>query len=217
MKNKKITNPLVLVLLLSITSPLFSQNDTLKNPPATDKKYIMWVSPSKATHVYGLMFNVWPKDHGPYPKINGIEFNICPIGAFTPFLTALYSLDIGKMMNSNDDLLPVSTLNNFKTVNGLQVGLFNPEPTVINGLDISATGSFESVTNGVTLSAVRNGHYIINGLTVAAMGNSDYTCNGVQIALINSCKNLKGFQFGIWNKNQKRSLPFINWCFKTQQ
>jgi hypothetical protein len=39
---------------------------------------------------------------------------------------------------------------------------------------------------------------------------------GVQIALFNSSMNFKGIQIGLWNKNQKRSLPFINWNFKNQ-
>ena len=86
--------------------------------------------------------------------------------------------------------------------------------TVINGLDINASGSFESVTNGVTVSAATNNHYVINGLTIATIANSDFKCHGVQIAMFNSCKDLKGLQFGLWNKNQRRSLPFINWAFK---
>ena len=102
----------------------------------------------------------------------------------------------------------------FKKVNGCQIGFINTEPTVINGLDINASGSFESVTNGVTVSAATNNHYVINGLTIAAIANSDFKCHGVQIAMFNSCNDLKGFQFGLWNKNQRRSLPFINWAFK---
>lgn len=210
----KITSHLLFLFVLLCSLKLFSQEDSLKQASPTDKRYIIWASPSKATHVYGLMFNIWPKDSMPYPKINGVEFNICPATVFSPFILAVFSLDVGRILNMNSDSLPLNALKNFKKINGLQLGFMNQEPTVINGLDINASGSFESVTNGLTLSAIRNEHYVINGITVAAMENLDHTCNGVQIALLNSCKQLKGFQFGLWNKNQKRSLPLMNWCFK---
>ena len=215
MKNS-IIKLVVLIQLLMSSFILCSQNDSINNSKINeqDKKYIMWASPSKATHVYGLMFNVWSKDSLPFPKIYGVEFNICPLGVFAPFLISLYSLDLPKTFNLPNDMTDSVDYNKFKKVNGCQIGFINTEPTVINGLDINASGSFESVTNGVTVSAATNNHYVINGLTIAAIANSDFKCHGVQIAMFNSCNDLKGFQFGLWNKNQRRSLPFINWAFK---
>ncbi len=215
MKNSIIKATILIQLLLGSYN-LSSQNDSINNQKSSviDKKYIMWASPSKATHVYGLMFNFWNKDHGLYPKIYGTEFNISPVGIFAPFLISLYSLDIPKTFNKSDDLVCPANYDGFKKVNGLQLGFINLEPTVINGLDINASGSFESVTNGVTVSLVRNEHFVVNGLTVAVIANTDYKCRGTQIALLNNCNDLKGFQFGLWNKNQRRSLPFINWAFK---
>ena len=37
---------------------------------------------------------------------------------------------------------------------------------------------------------------------------------GLQIGVVNKSKNLRGIQIGIWNVNQKRRLPLINWNFK---
>lgn len=37
---------------------------------------------------------------------------------------------------------------------------------------------------------------------------------GVQIGAVNQAKKLKGIQFGLWNVNEKRSLPIFNWNFK---
>jgi hypothetical protein len=59
-----------------------------------------------------------------------------------------------------------------------------------------------------------NSHYIVNGLTIGLLGNHDVRCNGVQIGLSNASTDLRGFQLGLWNRNQSRSLPFINWSFK---
>lgn len=213
MKNKFIkTFACILFIIVSIS--LQAQKNELDSFKI-DKKYGAWVSPSKASHVYGLMFNFWSKDNGPYPKIYGAEFNICPVSVFAPFLISLYSLDLSHTFKLADDMKDSVDYNKFKKVNGCQIGFLNPEPTVINGLDINASGSFESVTNGVTLSVATNNHFVVNGMTVAIIANSDCKCKGVQIALVNSCKDLKGFQFGLWNKNQKRSLPFINWAFKS--
>jgi hypothetical protein len=59
-----------------------------------------------------------------------------------------------------------------------------------------------------------NKHYVSNGLTFAFIGNHDTKCKGIQIGLINSAVDLKGLQIGLWNKNQKRSMPIINWNFR---
>lgn len=205
----------ILLIVISFLMPAqIKEMDTLTK---TNKKFIAWVSPSKATHVYGLMFNCWPKDSLPYPKIYGAEFNICPIGIFAPFIIAVHSLDFNALMKITDTKPDSANFKTFKTINGLQLGFINLEPTIINGIDINASGSLNSITNGTTISITPNFHYLINGVTLSVMGNFDYKCIGIQIGLFNSCANLKGIQFGLWNKNQKRSMPFINWCFKTKK
>ena len=165
------------------------------------------------------MFNYWPRNQGSkfpdnYPQINGIELNINPLGAFMPFLLTINSLDPETHQPLSSENIEAINFKEYKHINGLQIGLINMEKSVINGLDINASGSFESKTNGITLSLVMNKHYVVNGVTFATIGNHDIKCNGVQIGLFNSCKDLKGIQIGLWNKNQKRSLPFINWNFK---
>ena len=178
----------------------------------------MWYSPTKeATDVYGLMFNVFPKMTNSHSNsIYGIELNISPIGFFVPFVTAIHSIDPETHQVINTDVNEINFAK-YKKIYGLQIGIANLEPSVIYGLDISLSGSFESKTNGATISLVMNKHDIINGLTIAAIGNHDTYCRGVQIGLINTCRDLRGFQIGIWNKNQKRALPIINWCFSSKK
>ena len=173
---------------------------------------IIGISPSKLEKVNGLMINVYPKDYSDstnFPTINGIELGVCPLTIFFPFLIAIYSLD----PDFHQPLLDHKKFQNHKKINGVHVSFFNMEPTLINGLDINASGSFESNVNGITCSLVINKHHNMNGLTIAILGNHDTKCNGVQVGLFNSSKKLRGFQFGLWNKNEKRSLPFINWNF----
>ena len=184
------------------------------------KKNILWYSPSNVTHVNGIMFNVFPvlmnEDTKNWPKINGIEIEISPLSIFFPFLTALYSLD-PSTHQTNYDSIPPLIKSDFKEINGLHIGLGDMELKWINGIELSATGSFDSYVNGATFSLVLNRHLKINGLSFAVMGNHDVETNGIQIGLINSTKKLFGFQFGLWNKNQKRSLPFINWVLKKEK
>ncbi|WP_262714039.1 LA_2272 family surface repeat-containing protein [Phaeocystidibacter marisrubri] len=43
--------------------------------------------------------------------------------------------------------------------------------------------------------------------------NIELALDGVQIGLYNMAIELRGFQFGLWNVNGKRSLPLINGQF----
>ena len=201
----------ILTLLLSflIAGNLLSQE--------SKHQYILFFSPSNATQVDGIMINLFPKDEFSknftgYPKINGIELNVNPLGLFTPFVYLMHTLD-PEIRKPFSDTLENIDFTRFKIINGLQIGSINMEPSIINGLDINFTGSFMSKSNGITMSLIMNRHYIINGLTFAFIGNHDIKCNGLQIGLTNSCNELKGFQLGLWNRNQKREMPFINWYF----
>ena len=209
---------IILILLLFVVE-LFGQT---KASEPRNEKYVLWVSPSSATHVYGVMLSFFPKlpepgsnDYYPnnLPTIYGAEVNLSPLGLLMPFPLLVHSIDpeTHLPLASSVDSIP---FDKFKIIHGLQIGFANMEPTITNGLDISVTGSFESKSNGVTLSLVMNKHYISNGLTFAFVGNHDIECKGVQIGMLNSAVNLKGIQIGLWNKNQKRNLPLINWAFK---
>lgn len=202
----------ILLFLWAFAS--FAQSDSTK---ATNKKYVAWVSPSGATHVYGMMLNFYPRDgmkrFPEYPKIYGAEINLNPIGLFAPFVMAIHSFDPQTHKPPYEEVESVD-FSVFKRIYGIQAGSINMEKSIINGLDLNVCGSFDSKTNGLTFSAIMNKHYFVNGLTFAVFGNHDSKCNGVQISLFNSCKDLKGVQLGLWNKNQKRSIPFINWCFE---
>ncbi len=39
---------------------------------------------------------------------------------------------------------------------------------------------------------------------------------GLQIGVVNKAKRLRGIQLGIWNINERRKLPLINWNFRTK-
>lgn len=163
------------------------------------------------------MINVFPvlidEETKNWPRINGLEIEISLIGIFTPFLTAIYSLHPDSHQPIFDSIVPIEKTD-FKEVNGIHIGLGDLESKWVNGMDISLTGSFDSYVNGASISLIMNKHRKINGLSIALLGNHDVETNGAQIGLINSSLKLFGFQFGLWNKNQRRSFPFINWVLK---
>ena len=97
----------------------------------------------------------------------------------------------------------------------------------INGLNISPMGTYLLRLNGVSLNVGISLIETMNGTCLGGF-NTVYEVNGIQIGvfndveeakgiqigvLTNRCSNLKGMQFGLWNINQKRKLPLINWAW----
>jgi hypothetical protein len=199
---------IVAAICLALTTSLSAQ----------DRKYVMWYSPSNATEVYGVMLDVFPREESfPHYAVYGVELNINPLGLFVPPILVFQSLDpaMHRVEGTVESLERKDFSDYQKIIYGLQAGTMNvAEPYIIYGLDLSLVGSFESIVNGMSISLVMNKQDIVNGLTVAVIGNHNIRCRGVQAGLINTCSDLKGIQIGIWNVNQKRKLPLINWNFK---
>ena len=208
---KTILSTLFLFVFLSIQEAN-AQTDTVR---PDNKKYVAWFAPSGVTHMYGFMFDFLPNGNC---TTYGVEFNISPLFLFfSPmlFAHAIFPSDFHKA----EELSIVDSIDftKFRKINGLQIGLFDMGETVINGLDINVGGGrLSSKINGVCISAIINKNYVVNGFTIAAIANHDTKCNGLQIGIINSSKQLRGVQIGLWNINQKRSLPFVNWCFSSK-
>ena len=206
----KISQKLVLGLLVLAAFSCETGKMATKESGETNKKYVAWYSPSQATDVYGMMFEMFPKEYPEYlPNTYGIDLNISPIGALF-FMSAAPYLIIPNM--SMDKTYSPDM---YKKICGLQIALLNFDPSIIYGLDINAVMSMgDSKVTGISFSTLQNNHETVNGLSLAILSNNSQYCNGVQIGLFNTCANLRGFQIGLWNKNAKRSLPFINWNFR---
>jgi hypothetical protein len=208
-------NKLILGLLVLATCSCGTGKMVTNETKNVDKKYVVWYSPSPATDVYGLMFNFFPtrKDVEPeYPNIYGMEFNISPAGLLALMAIVPYAIIPNTDIKTHENRVQNDS---YKQICGLQVGILNFEPSIIHGIDINPFLSLEdSQVNGLTISGLANQHETVNGLTVAVIGNNDAHCRGVQVGLFNTCADLRGIQIGLWNKNQRRSLPLINWSFR---
>lgn len=208
-----------MVLLITSGMNVFAQD---KSEEENVRKCIVGVWPTGVDQVNGLMFNFWPKDvsqkklkegTADLPTTNGLEINLNPLGPFAAGAIFFYHFIEPKTWEPVKDTMDMQVVKNFKKINGVQIAFLNIEPTVMNGIEIHMAGSYGTLVNGVSVGLIVNKRYRLNGLGVAVVGNHDAIVNGVQVGLFNTASKLKGFQFGLWNKNEKRSLPFINWNF----
>jgi hypothetical protein len=201
------------ILFFNVT--LFAQHviDT-----TTYKRNGIAISPSKVTHINGVMFNFWEKfeheNRRKYPTINGLELNFEPFGIIVfPMFLAHGLLDKDSRTPFIEPLDSINFKKN-KTINGVHIGLGNNAPTNMNGVAIDVLGIFRSKINGLLISPLMNRNYIVNGITIGLLGNHDIKCNGIQIGLFNSCTELRGVQIGLFNKTPTNETLFINWNFK---
>jgi hypothetical protein len=90
------------------------------------------------------------------------------------------------------------------------------------GLSITALGTIADNQKGVAIGmfnanntlkgsmiGIYNQSYELKGLHLGIF-NQTGNNQGLQMGVLNK-SNSKGFQIGVWNVNNKRSIPFINW------
>ncbi|PHR47971.1 MAG: hypothetical protein COA32_05420 [Fluviicola sp.] len=213
--NKRVSMRLVLTLMLIATVfNSYSQDqeveeDTIKN------RYIVGLLPNKSPNIYGLALGLIGSevrcDKFYTKKSHGLNIQLLGQGFFTPFYVFNSKLN---WSNYEKDTLTYGDSTDVKRVvhNGLLISVFGTFSEDINGVSISPWMSMNHKVNGLNLNLLINSTHTMNGLSIG-LYNSTYKTNGVQVGLVNQTKKLKGFQFGIWNVNNKRKLPFINWCF----
>lgn len=152
-------------------------------------------------------------------KTNGIRLEIPGIGL------------VSFMGNGFSNATEPFDLTNFQyseVINGLNMSTGSWCDCNYNGWTLAAVGQYGKLGNGFSLAGGWNIIDKQNGLQVAIIANSSYYMSGVQISgfnfihtgaglqigLVNKSRNFKGIQLGLWNVNQKRALPFLNWSFK---
>lgn len=173
--------------------------------------------------------------------INGVNLEASPTALAIPFFVLYIpeiirknksnidkdSLQIIKFEKSNPLIqmngLSVSSgcFTTSANVNGINISPFN-KIHKMNGISVSGLGLQSDNLNGFSVG-VYNGTNTLNGMTLGLF-NETYTLkgmqvgfynysavnSGIQIGVLNMSKS-RGFQIGLWNINNKRSMPFINW------
>jgi hypothetical protein len=174
-----------------------------------------WILYSKAKTINGLGLSVNPfSETEEYlnTTVNGVNLQVGIVG---PFLTM--EILIRSIFNAQfwSDFPDSSHLNyhNFPiklVTNGVNVKSLSLDVETTNGISIKLI-DINNFNNGLSVSFIAR-RQSVKGLAISVF-NADLELKGVQIGLINKSKHTKGFQFGLWNVNEKRSFPFINWCF----
>lgn len=115
-----------------------------------------------------------------------------------------------------------------KQSNGISITGFGSSSFKNNGLQIAGAGTSATISNGFIGSFLNTEVFTGKGLQIGGFNQyvnftglqigifndvegESKNFTGLQIGFLNNAKKLKGIQLGLWNSNEKRSLPFINW------
>lgn len=223
---------IIICLMFLISHSLFSQNKT---------RFPVWTFHDDSTKINGLSAGFCSTFKINDVVVNGINFELLGFGFFGPLFPQSPIRQINheakKKFLSDTVQIKINGINLSPSgsicdgnINGLNMNGISSKFNVTNGLNIAAYANFSNVLNGCQFAFIGNDVVFFNGIQCAFLTNSSQVesnglqvsainssnkVNGVQLGIVNMAESLKGIQIGLWNKNQKRSLPFINWCFKS--
>lgn len=112
--------------------------------------------------------------------------------------------------------------------NGLTIGIAAQNGYVSHGIAIAGLWNSINKVNGISIGGLLlNESLQHNGIQIGGLGSSAILMNGIQIAVVNKAKTMKGLQIGVvnrtfkstgiqiglWNVNEHRKFPIINWSY----
>lgn len=177
-------------------------------------RYVIWPTPFYSGHtaIHGIAVGFWtrPLDDSSSIRVNGISAEALPM----TFLHWLVAGPDFPFMDSLDFYRGKIAGNSNMHINGIGVGLSGVYgEAVANGLVLGGFGNMIDQMNGLAIGMAGNTTYVFRGICIGGLRNRSSIGRGIQIGLFNRCTELKGFQFGLWNRNGKRALPLVNWSF----
>ena len=207
----------ILLVFLGSISSAYGQINKERN--------IFWYIPSPDTRINGIAIGPMIQsleldfDTNLNTVVNGISFEIIGLGLLLPIAPSspIYDEDDEFYKDKNNlDSLVKSYSHPKYLINGLAIspGGVAGYDVYVNGLNLSGLNTFTGKMNGVSLCLMFNISGVVNGVSIGGIGNNSIQTKGLQIGVFNKTKRLRGFQIGLWNVNNKRSLPLINWNFK---
>jgi len=228
------TKTITTILFLILTIRSFGQVAKRKN------YFPIWTFHQDSINIHGISVGLWSFNSEPrFTNTNGIKFELIGVGIGMPLIprSPIVQTDSAFIKLQQEPLserINGLNLSSSGTVchcltNGLTAGFIGQINFQVNGISTSLFMNFSQKHNGI-MTALFNDAYYMNGLQVGfsnngykmkglqigILGNHTQEMKGVQIGLINKSKKLKGLQIGLWNVNQKRKLPLINWNFKLE-
>jgi len=224
---------------LCISVQIYTQNslETKRN-----LRFPAWITHSNNSDIIGLSLAAFPKGvlkkDTTLTRTYGIRFEVSLLAVLSPLMPtspvsrSLVTFDAKQASGLSEIVnginLSSGTFGETK-VNGLSSSLYMQYLYKMNGFTIAGMSNFVEKHNGIAIAALGNDIFNSNGINIG-FGNYVHYFNGIQIGgfntvvekgfglqigIFNDAKSFRGLQIGLWNKNEKRSLPFINWNFKS--
>ena len=206
-------------------------------------RFPVWITHSKNTDILGLSLGAFPTDYGNDNRLTrtfGVRLEVFPLSFFyflapkTPisnneetyqsFMNGhttqqIYGLNLSTGTFEGIDAYGVSVtgfMHYSRKNNGISIAGMSNSIERANGIIIGFGGNEVFQGNGIMLASVwGNGAIRFNGVQISVENVIFEKGRGVQIGFFNRAKNFRGIQLGLWNKNDKRSFPIINWQFKS--
>jgi hypothetical protein len=213
---------LTIIIIFLISIKVFSQDFN------ENTRYLIGTFHTQNTTINGISIGAFPEfnEKKRFVRTNGIRFEIPGLGLIG--LLANGSI-IGK--EETDEIingLNISggTMGNV-SFNGITLALLVQSGTENNGIAIAGLWNGMDKSNGIQMAVLLNEATYSNGIQISISNSTEYMKGiqigganyaneemiGLQIGIWNKSKNTKGIQLGLWNINEQRKLPIINWNF----
>lgn len=174
------------------------------------RRHIAWLLPTGVNQINGLAMGLHTGNiMGERLTVNGINTSIDFITMFITMRSAFELFSHLEVKNEEDSLdtdLYLTRLNGISLSMGGTILCHD-----IRGIALNGGVCIAFKTRGIILSGITNQIHDFKGIVIGGLRNASVHGRGLQIGLVNTCKNFKGLQIGLWNVNGKRKLPFLNW------
>lgn len=142
------------------------------------------------------------------------------------------NLSCGTNAFANVNGITISAISqSLKDTNGISLAGLGSGSFRNNGIQIAGAGTSSLYSRGIIASCLNTDVYKGYGLQIGGFNKSvefngvqvgifnnvmtpGEKFSGLQIGVFNNTKKLRGIQLGLLNKNEKRTLPLINWNFR---
>lgn len=111
-------------------------------------------------------------------------------------------------------------------INGISTGFLGHVSDTVYGISAVIFQNYVQVQNGIQFALITEA-YKIRGIQLGLMNsnihatgiqlggyNKNKHTKGLQLGGVNKSKHTRGVQIGLWNVNERRKLPLINWNFR---
>ena len=213
---------LILLILLLIFVKGFSQGFNEKT------RYLFGTFHTQNTTINGISVGAFPQFNNKerFVRTNGIRLEIPGIGllGFMANASLIREEKTDEIVNGLN--ISTGTMGNI-SFNGITLALVTQSGTENNGIAIAGLWNGMDKSNGIQISGLLNEATYSNGIQIAISNSTGFMSGlqiggfnyanekmvGLQIGVFNKSKNTKGIQLGLWNINEKRKSPIINWNF----